>query len=459
MFSRLFRPSLSQEDNTSAAAESTAELDDAMMVFLEEHNKSLGEAGNDVAESKEKNRMKESCIRALTDLNKEMKSVVDAQQKEIEMALTTSQQHYIGEKESIREILMKVETWCELIKDLKAEADALRQEMDIIVKEVAKDNECLTKERDASCYAAKQASAELVKQLIWTEQLETANKLLAAKAAQDKEAAERERQLNCCKEEMTRCQNDLVQDPSEKHTAEDSKTAQQKEKKMSMKNDTNEAWTLHEKAQLIKELCVLRAEADTLRQEMDTMVKAMQSLTKERDVAKKAQAELVNQLQTWTEDLESLCKLQVKKDKEAAEYCRQLRCRQEELTKCQSDLAQATSENCCLVKSLEDTETNLAELQQINLMKESCIKALTDDMNKEMKSVVDVQQKEIEMVLATSHQVKMENEKRIKELTTELDDLRQRMFFLRESNTALIKSLGEAGTNLEESKQTSSRTM
>ena len=43
----------------------------------------------------------------------------------------------------------------------------------------------------------------------------------------------------------------------------------------------------------------------------------------------------------------------------------------------------------------------------------------------------------------------MENEKRIKELTTELEDLRQRMFFLRESNTALIKSLGEAGTNLE----------
>ena len=103
------------------------------MIFMEEHNnaliKSLGEAGNDLAESKEKNWMKESCIRALTDLNKEMKVVVDAQQKEIEMALTTSQQHYIGEKESIREILMKVETWCELIKDLRAEADALRQEM------------------------------------------------------------------------------------------------------------------------------------------------------------------------------------------------------------------------------------------------------------------------------------------------------------------------------------------
>ena len=35
----------------------------------------------------------------------------------------------------------------------------------------------------------------------------------------------------------------------------------------------------------------------------------------------------------------------------------------------------------------------------------------------------------------------MENEKRIKELTTELDDLHPRMVFLSDSNTALVNSL------------------
>jgi chromosome segregation ATPase len=186
-------------------------------------------------------------------------------------------------------------------------------------------------------------------------------------------------------------------------------------------------------------------------------------LTKERDAAIKAHADLQNQLSIWTEEFESVCKLQAAK----------LSCCKEELTRCQSDLARATSENhtaknaltaelddlrrsldlmaehnLCLVKSRREVETRLAESELDNTEKEKRIRDLTfeldnsrgnakdlsvlteehtnvkswertcleeykhnnlrnenitkalTDLNKEMKTVVDAQQQEIEVLLA-----------------------------------------------------------
>jgi hypothetical protein len=68
---------------------------------------------------------------------------------------------------------------------------------------------------------------------------------------------------------------------------------------------------------------------------------------------------------------------------------------------------------------------------------------------KVMKSVVDAQQKEIEMVLAMSQKVNMEKDKCLKELmfekkmTAELDDLRPRMVSM-QGHKFLVESLAES---------------
>jgi folate-dependent phosphoribosylglycinamide formyltransferase PurN len=105
--------------------------------------------------------------------------------------------------------------------------------------------------------------------------------------------------------------------------------------------------------------------------------------------------------------------------------------------------------NDAMVASLGEAETRLVDSKKTILMKEQSIKALMDEM-KVMKSVVDAQQKEIEMVLAMSQQVNMEKEKCLKELmfekklTAELDDLRPRMVSMQGHNNFLVESLAEA---------------
>jgi chromosome segregation ATPase len=126
-------------------------------------------------------------------------------------------------------------------------------------------------------------------------------------------------------------------------------------------------------------------------------------------------------------------------------------------------------------KDKQDLKQKLdEESNQNGLRKGDCIKALTH-LNQELKSVVDAQQQEIEIVLATSQQVHMEKENYINELrdnatalTEELDaiskeyikgakDMRQGMVFLEEHNSALVRSLSHARDRLEESKQNSIR--
>jgi hypothetical protein len=89
--------------------ELTAELDDLRrrMDVIGEHNNallvSLAEAETRLEESKHKNHRKESCISALTDLNKEMKSLVDAQQQEIQDVLAAAQQENLEKGKFIME--------------------------------------------------------------------------------------------------------------------------------------------------------------------------------------------------------------------------------------------------------------------------------------------------------------------------------------------------------------------
>jgi chromosome segregation ATPase len=180
------------------------------------------------------------------------------------------------------------------------------------------------------------------------------------------------------------------------------------------------------------------------------------------------------------------------KDQEASELHTELSCCKEELTRCQSDLAQATSENqlihtaknnltaelhalqervhlieeqnSFLVRSLRQeidavngsldaVNGSLAASKQSILMKDQSIKSLVDEM-KVMKSVVDAQQKEIEMVRAVSQQANMEKKKCLEELmfekkmTAELDVLRERIVLMQGHNDAMVDAIGEAETKL-----------
>jgi chromosome segregation ATPase len=131
------------------------------------------------------------------------------------------------------------------------------------------------------------------------------------------------------------------------------------------------------------------------------------------------------------------------KDQEASELQTKLSCCKAELTRCQSDLAQATSETklthtakneltaeldalrermILMEENNSSLFMSLEESKQINLMKEKHIMALMDE-NKDLKSAVDARQKEIEMVLATSQQHDRENETCIKELTRKRNEL------------------------------------
>jgi hypothetical protein len=182
-----------------------------------------------------------------------------------------------------------------------------------------------------------------------------------------------------------------------------------------------------------------RNESDTLRQEMEIMVKENLLLIKERDVAKQARRDLLKELDIWAQELESVTALQVAEDKEAGERKRQLK-----------------EEIAC-------RETHISLLRERNLKLSRCITALTD-LNQNMKSVVDAQQHEIEIVLDISQQDNMEKEKHIKELETELETsrgnvkeltselhaLRERMVLMEAHN---VQSLGEAEMRCEESKQ------
>jgi hypothetical protein len=96
---------------------------------------------------------------------------------------------------------------------------------------------------------------------------------------------------------------------------------------------------------------------------------------------------------------------------------------------------------------------SLAASKQTILMKDQSIKTLEDEM-KVMKSVVDAQQKEIEMVRAVSQQANMEKEKCLEELmfekkmTAELDVLRERIVLMQGHLDEMVDAMGEAETKL-----------
>jgi chromosome segregation ATPase len=263
-----------------------------------------------------------------------------------------------------------------------------------------------------------------------------------------------------------------------------------------------------------KEIEILLAASQEDYKEKEKCIKDKETLTKERDDSNKAQRELVKQLIIWTNELDDVTKLQAAKDKEAAEMYKQFHCCNEELTRCQRDLAQATLKNHTAKNELtaelyalrkrmvlmEEHQCNLArsleESKLDNREKEKCIKelkeltvelettcgntkemtaeldayrqnnALVEEHNKEMKRVVDAQQQEIKIVLATSQRDNMEKEKRIteltierdasrgnaKKLTAELGALSERIAVMEKHNYDLFKSLEEAKIRLEETK-------
>ena len=180
----------------TAGLEALSEQCNALLKFL-------GGAGVCLEETKQTIIMKENCIKALKEEKKEIKSVVDARQKECEMVLAISQQDNIEKEKRIRELTVEHEVFrqrmalmeahikemkaivdaqqqeiamsmkdmknawilneksrqevlkkekmsTELIEELRAEAGALRQEMDIMVKHKISEVESLKAELEAS---------------------------------------------------------------------------------------------------------------------------------------------------------------------------------------------------------------------------------------------------------------------------------------------------------------------
>ncbi len=106
---------------------------------------SLGEAEARLVETKQTIIMKENCIKALMDEKKEMKSVVDARQKECEMVLAISQRDKIEKEKRIRELTVEHEAFHQMlalmeahIKEMKAIVDAQQQEIAMSMKDMKK---------------------------------------------------------------------------------------------------------------------------------------------------------------------------------------------------------------------------------------------------------------------------------------------------------------------------------
>jgi len=91
----------------------------------------------ELKESKQNNVRQESCIKALTDLNKQMKILVDAQQQEIENVLEISQQKNMEKEKCIKELNAELGTSRGNAKELTVELDALREKLqqDMIERE------------------------------------------------------------------------------------------------------------------------------------------------------------------------------------------------------------------------------------------------------------------------------------------------------------------------------------
>ena len=82
---------------------------------------------------------------------KEMKAIVDAQQQqEIAMSMEDMKKAWTLNEKSRQDVLTKEKMRTELIQELRAEAGALRQEMDIKVKHKISEVESLKAELEAS---------------------------------------------------------------------------------------------------------------------------------------------------------------------------------------------------------------------------------------------------------------------------------------------------------------------
>jgi hypothetical protein len=240
--------------------------------------------------------------------------------------------------------------------------------------------------------------------------------------AKDQEASELHTELSCCKEELTRCQSDLAQATSAiqlSHTAKNELTA--------------ELHSLQERVHLIEE-------------QNSLLVKSLGG----------AGTRLVESEQTVLLKENCIKALMVEKEKCNKELMFEKKMTVE-LDVLRERIVLMQGHNDLMVGSLGEAEARLVDSNITILTKEQSIKALMDEM-KVMKSVVDAQQKEIEMVLAMSQQVNMEKEKCLKELifekkmTAELDDLRPRMVSMQGQQEILVKSLGEAETSLAQAK-------
>ena len=370
-------------------------------------------------------------ISALTDLNKEMKSLVDAQQQEIQVVHKTaiSQQEIVEreksiQEKSIQELTFELDTTRENAMELTAELDVLRRRMEVI----GEHNIALVKSMGEAKarFDAQQQEIEVV---------------LVMSQRDKEEKAKHIKELDAYRQS-----NAMV----EQHNKEMKRVVDAQQQEIKVVLATSQRDNMEKEKRITELTC-----------ELDTSRDNAMELTAGLDVLRQRMALMGEQ-------------------------------------------------QCALVTRLENQNTCLGESRQDNIRKENCLKALKH-LNQEMKCLVNSQQQEIEIVLATAQQVNMEKEEHLtelrevtveletsrgnakeltaklealqdvheklqkefaaefdvlrsqtegvraelkdaKDLTVELDDLRRRMDLIGEHNNALVKSLAEAETRLEASK-------
>jgi chromosome segregation ATPase len=474
-------------------------------------------------------------ISALTDLNKEMKSLVDAQQQEIQVVHKTaiSQQESVEREKSIQdksiqELTFELDTSRENAMELTAELDVLRRRMDVI----GEHNAALVKSMGEAKarFDAQQQEIEVVLVMSQRDKEEKEKRIKELDAYRQNNALveehnkEMKRVVDAQQQEIKvvlatsqrdnmqkekritelTCELDTSRDKATELTAgldvlHQRMALMEEQQRALVTRLENQNTCLGESRQdnISKENCLkalkhlnqeIKSLVDSQQQEIEIVLATAQQVNMEKEEHLTALREVTVELETsrgnakeLTAKLEALQDIHEQLQKEFAAEFDVLRSQTEGVRAELKVAKDSTVElddlrrrmdvigehnNNALVKSLAEAETRLEESQHKNHRKESCISALTD-LNKEMKSLVDAQQQEIQDVLAAAQQDNMEKGKRITELTCELDTsrvkateltagldvLRQRMALMEEQhNIALIKSLGEAESRLADSK-------
>jgi DNA repair exonuclease SbcCD ATPase subunit len=382
----------------------------ALVTRLENQNTCLGESRQD-------NIIKENCLKALKHLNQEVKSLVDSQQQEIEIVLATAQQVNMEKGEhltELREVTVELETSRCNAKELTAKLEALQDIHEKLQKEFAAEFDVLRSQTEgvrAELKDAKDLTVELDDLRRRMDLIGEHNIALVKSLAEAETCLEESKHKNLRKE---RCISALTDLNKEIKSLVDAQQQEIQDALAAAQHDNME------KEKCVKELETSRGNAKEFTAGLHALREKMVLLQEQNIALIKSLGETESRLADSkidnAENEKCLTELTLELDSSRGD-AKQLTAELDDLRR---KLHAMEEHKNAMTKSLAEAGARLEASKHVNLRKESCISALTD-LNKEMKSLVDTQQQEIQVVLAAAQQDNMEKEKRIKELTCERD--------------------------------------